>query len=56
MIHVFLISGLRLGELHSITLGQVRLDAETPHIELRATDEKARRGPWFHCQRIWRLT
>ena len=41
---VLMFSGLRIGELHSITLGQVRLDAETPHIELRATDEKARRG------------
>ena len=37
-------TGLRYGELRSIKLGQVRLDAGVPHFELRATDEKARRG------------
>ena len=37
-------TGLRYGELRSITLGQVRLNADVPHIELRAASEKARRG------------
>ncbi len=37
-------TGLRWGELRSITLGAVRLDADTPHIILHAKDEKARRG------------
>ena len=41
---VLMFSGLRYGELRSITLGQVRLDAPVPHFELRAADEKARRG------------
>lgn len=41
---VLMFTGLRYGELRSITLGQVHLDAEVPHIELAAADEKARRG------------
>ena len=41
---VLMFTGLRYSELRSITIGQVRLDAAVPHIELRARDEKARRG------------
>ncbi len=37
-------TGLRWGELRSITLGAVRLDADPPHIVLEAKNEKARRG------------
>jgi len=37
-------TGLRYGELKSITIGQVHLDAAVPHIELRAASDKARRG------------
>ena len=37
-------TGLRWGELRSITLGAVRLDANPPHMLLAAKDEKARRG------------
>ena len=37
-------TGLRWGELRSITLGAVRLDADTPHLILEARHEKARRG------------
>ena len=37
-------TGLRWGELRSITLGAVRLDADPPHMLLAAKDEKARRG------------
>ena len=37
-------TGLRWGELRSITLGAVRLDVDVPHFILQAKDEKARRG------------
>jgi integrase len=37
-------TGLRKKELASITIGQVFLDAEIPHLLLAAKDEKARRG------------
>ncbi len=38
------LTGLRKGELASITVGQVVLDAETPHLILNAADEKNRQG------------
>jgi integrase len=38
------LTGLRRGELESITVGQVRLDAERPHLELLAGDSKSGRG------------
>jgi len=41
---VLAFTGLRYGELRSVTVGQVALDATPPHIVLRAADEKARRG------------
>jgi integrase len=37
-------TGLRKGELALITVGQVFLDTEIPHIVLAAKDEKSRRG------------
>jgi len=37
-------TGLRKSELASITVGQVFLDHDTPHLVLAAKDEKARRG------------
>lgn len=37
-------TGLRWGELRSITLGAVCLDVDPPHLVLAAKDEKARRG------------
>ena len=37
-------TGLRKSELASITVGQVFLDCEIPHIILKAKDEKSRRG------------
>ncbi|OQB34598.1 MAG: site-specific tyrosine recombinase XerC [Candidatus Hydrogenedentes bacterium ADurb.Bin179] len=37
-------TGLRLGELRSITLGQCHLENEPPYLELHAENEKARRG------------
>jgi integrase len=37
-------TGLRWGELRSITVGQVALDGPTPHIVLHAADEKNRKG------------
>lgn len=37
------LTGLRKGELGSLTVGQVRLD-DSPHVVLAAADEKARRG------------
>jgi len=38
------LTGLRKGELASITVGQIHLDADRPHIELMAKDAKAGRG------------
>jgi integrase len=38
------LTGLRKGELASLTVGQLRLDGPTPHIELDAADEKNREG------------
>ena len=43
-------TGLRLGEARSITLAQVHLDAAVPYLELRARDEKARRGAQIALQ------
>ncbi|MGL6196799.1 MAG: tyrosine-type recombinase/integrase [Thermoguttaceae bacterium] len=37
-------TGLRKSELASITLGQVFLDGDIPHLVLKAKDEKNRRG------------
>jgi len=37
-------TGLRWGELRSVTLGACRLDADPPHLILEARHEKARRG------------
>ena len=59
-------TGLRKSELASITVGQVFLDHEIPHIVLKAKDEKARRGAtlplhpelvphlrkWLQCRQI----
>jgi integrase len=38
------LTGLRKGELASLTVAQLRLDAATPHVELDAGDEKSREG------------
>jgi len=38
------LTGLRQGELQSVTVGQVQLDGDTPHIQLAAADEKNREG------------
>jgi integrase len=38
------LTGLRKGELASITLGQLWLDEKHPYLELKATDEKSGRG------------
>ena len=38
------LTGLRKGELASITIGQLHLDAPTPHLELAAADEKNGKG------------
>jgi integrase len=43
-------TGLRLGEARSITLAQVHLEGSLPYIELRAHDEKARRGAQIPLQ------
>jgi len=43
-------TGLRLGEARSITLAQVHLEGSQPYIELRARDEKARRGAQIALQ------
>jgi len=40
----FIYTGLRKGELASITASQVFLDAEIPHLVLLAKDEKSRNG------------
>lgn len=41
---VLVLTGLRKGELRSINVGQVQLDAEVPHLILNAADEKNRQG------------
>ena len=41
---VLMLTGLRKGELVSITVGQVWLDEKQPYLELKAKDEKAGRG------------
>jgi integrase len=38
------LTGLRKGELSSLTVAQLKLDAPTPHVELDAGDEKSREG------------
>jgi integrase len=38
------LTGLRKGELASITIGQLELDARVPYIVLHAADEKNRKG------------
>jgi hypothetical protein len=38
------LTGLRKGELASLTVGQLSLDAELPHLNLNAADEKNREG------------
>jgi integrase len=38
------LTGLRKGELASLTVGQLRLDEPVPHVELDAEDEKNREG------------
>ena len=40
----FVLTGLRLNELRSITVSQVCLDEPLPHLVLNAADEKNRRG------------
>ena len=44
ILKTLLLTGLRSGELRSITIGQVHLDDAMPHIELAARDEKNRDG------------
>ena len=40
----YLLTGLRKGELASLTVGQLHLDGAMPYVELDAADEKNRRG------------
>jgi integrase len=47
---VLLQTGLRKGELASITLGHLRLDANPPHLILDAAAEKNRQGATFPLQ------
>ncbi|GMV95126.1 MAG: hypothetical protein AMXMBFR82_49040 [Candidatus Hydrogenedentota bacterium] len=44
VIRMLAYTGLRYGELRSLTIGQLRLNEVPPCIELYAKDEKARRG------------
>jgi len=44
VLKTLLLTGLRKGELQSITVGQVHLDGNSPYIELEAADEKNRGG------------
>ena len=39
-----ILTGLRKGELTSVTVGQLHLDADLPYIDLDAADEKNRQG------------
>jgi integrase len=47
---VLALTGLRKGELASITVGQVWLDERQPYLELKAKDEKAGRGAQIPLQ------
>jgi integrase len=44
MYKTLVLTGLRKGELASLTAGQLYLDGPTPHVELDAADEKSREG------------
>ena len=44
VLKTLVLTGLRVGELRSITIGQVHLDCPMPYIELNAADEKNRHG------------
>jgi integrase len=44
MYKMLVLTGLRRGELASITVGQVALDADPPHLVLNPGDEKNRQG------------
>ena len=39
-----ILTGLRKGELASLTVGQLHLDADLPYLDLNAADEKNRQG------------
>ena len=39
-----MLTGLRKGELASLTVGQLHLDGPSPHLVLRAADDKNRQG------------
>ncbi len=41
------LTGLRKGELASLTIGQLELDGPTPRARLEAADEKNRQGSWI---------
>ncbi len=41
------LTGLRRGELASLTVGQLQLDEPTPRLKLEAADEKNRQGSWI---------
>lgn len=44
---VLVVTGLRKGELASLTVGQLDLDGPTPGLTLRAADEKNRQGSYI---------
>jgi hypothetical protein len=41
------LTGLRRGELASLTVGQLHLEADHPYAELEAADEKNREGSYI---------
>ena len=50
------LTGLRKGELASLTVGQLELDGAMPFVVLNAADEKNRQARRFHCDSSWRMT
>ena len=48
---VMLLTGLRFGELRSITIGAACVEHDPPYLDLAAADEKARRGAQIPLQR-----
>jgi integrase len=56
MYKTLVLTGLRKGELASLTIGQVYLDAQPPFAELLSSDEKAARGANIPLRETWWMT
>jgi integrase len=50
------LTGLRKGELASLTIGQLELDGPVAYAVLHAADEKTTKAPKSRCGRTWPRT